>query len=169
MTNTISKIGLVITGAILAVASYGMLATTQVDAKGRPGADKGTIVDIAVDNGNFTTLATALTCTGLLPLFDGTTNRQFTVFAPTDAAFTAAGLNAGNVCAFPGIANILAYHVTPGVKTSQNVLNRSSMNMLNGDRAQIANGEIGGAALTNTLDLRATNGVVHVLSEVMLP
>jgi uncharacterized surface protein with fasciclin (FAS1) repeats len=174
MTNILSKVGLVTIGAILAVASYGLLVSTQVDAKGKPGATNGTIAEIALnDPKNFSTLVTALSCENLVGLVDG--NRQLTVFAPTNAAFAGIGLNESNVCeadlsAYGGLGNILAYHVTPGVKTSKTVLNRTSMNMLNKEKAPIVGTTIGGAQLNlDLLNIRATNGIIHVVNGVLLP
>lgn len=170
MTKTLNKVGLVVAGAILAVASYGMMATSQVDAKGRPGNGQ-TIAAIASSNPNFSILVGALVCTDLVDLVSG--NRQLTVFAPLNSAFTAVDptINEANVCEKLGtenLANILAYHVTPGIKDSTNVLSRNSMNMLNRDRAQIAGATIDGANIVG-VDNRATNGMVHVIDAVMLP
>ena len=78
-----------VTGLTLAVAP-------TVDAgPGKPG--DATIAEIAISNGNFTTLVAAASCTGLVPALSG--DDKLTVFAPTDAAFAGLGLNAGNVCA----------------------------------------------------------------------
>ena len=167
MTNILTKIGMIFAGAILAIASYGMITATTVDAKGKPGGQ--TIAAIAASNGNFDILVKALDeCTGLAPLFDG--NRQFTVFAPLDTAFTSIGITLDSVCETPDLAKILAYHVTPGVKTSKTVLNRSSMNMLNRQMAPVdsQNLTIAEKQIVDT-DLRASNGVIHVLSGVMIP
>lgn len=169
MSETLQKVTAVVTGALVAIGAFALIASTQATAMGKQPTNQ-TIVDIAVANGNFSTLATALTCTDLIGLFDGSSNRQFTVFAPTDAAFAKKGLNAGNVCDVDGLAGILAYHVTPGLKSSQTVLNRSSMNMLSRQMAPIEGTTIGGAELnTSLLNLRASNGIIHVLNDVMMP
>lgn len=167
MTIT-KRISTVLASALIAVAGFALLSSVQANAQGRPGAANGTIADIALGNPDFSTLVTALGCTDLVGLVDG--NRQLTVFAPTNAAFAKIGLNESNVCDTPGLANILAYHVTPGIKNSNVVLSRSSMNMLNRQQAPIEGATIGGAQLNVAmLNIRATNGMVHVLNDVMLP
>ena len=73
-------------------------------------AAAGTIVDIAVSDGRFTTLVAAVTSTGLADALSG---GEWTVFAPTDDAFAKLGLNAGNVAsAFSKaeLTDILLYH-----------------------------------------------------------
>ena len=161
------KIRMVVSSFIFAVAAFSLVAVSPASAQ-RPGTSNGTIAGIALNNPNFSVLVQALSCTNLVGLVDG--NRQLTVFAPTNAAFSKLNLDESNVCDTPGLAHILAYHVTPGIKGSQNVLSRSSMNMLNGERAPIQGATIGGASLnTSLLNIRATNGMVHVLNDVMLP
>lgn len=128
----------------------------------KPGTS--TIAEIAISNGNFTTLVAALSCTDLVPAVSG--GKQLTVFAPTDAAFANIGLNAGNVCSTPNLANILLYHVINGRQTSNSVLARNSYKTLSGDiltKSEIANA---GIAATN---ISARNGIIHVINSVLLP
>src|SRR5690606_34974617 len=76
-----------------------------------------TIVDVAVANGNFTTLVAALVATGLDDTLDDE-DRTFTVFAPTDAAFAALGEGAVEALLedLPALENILLYHVIAGAE-----------------------------------------------------
>jgi uncharacterized surface protein with fasciclin (FAS1) repeats len=173
MTNKLSRIGIFISGAVLAFAAFAMITTTQAGATGYT-SSRPSITQIAVGDGRFTTLVAALQCTGL----DKVTSSKWvrlTVFAPTDAAFEKLSLNAGNVCqkfSTRDLRNILLYHVNLGVKDSNEVLSRSSLTMLNWQRAPIDASvpSIAKAQLNvDLLNIRASNGIVHVVNDVMLP
>ena len=177
MTKSLTKIAAVLAGALIAFASVVLLTTAQADARNyrwRSANSGPNIAQVAVENGNFTTLVSALQCTGL----DRVVSSRFarlTVFAPTDAAFDKLGLNAENVCGtFKGreLVNILLYHVDWGVKDSDKVLSRDSLRMLNFQRApidasvpSIANAELN----FDFLNIRASNGIIHVVNDVLLP
>ncbi|GAA6205620.1 fasciclin domain-containing protein [Thalassotalea sp. SU-HH00458] len=134
------------------------------------------LVDVAVNNGNFTTLVAALQSTGLdTTLADLDTD--FTVFAPTDAAF--AKLPEGTLDSLTAdqLTNILLYHVLPGKVMSDAAITlaQSSDNMVevaNGDKVSLSfvdsmlfvNG-----ALISTADVMADNGTIHVIDNVILP
>ena len=79
------------------------------------------IVDIAVENGNFKTLVAAVTAAGLADTL--ATGGPFTVFAPTDEAFNK--LPAGTVDTLlkdiPKLKDILMYHVVSGQVTADKV------------------------------------------------
>lgn len=141
------------------------------------------IVDIAVAN-NFTILVSAVQKAGLVETLNG--SRQFTVFAPTNEAFNAAGqalsgaLNLEDVNAngfgdelvaaldVPALTNVLLYHVTNGSRNSTSVLASGKLQMVNGQQATVSGGAIAGAPIVAT-DIRARNGLVHVIGAVMLP
>jgi transforming growth factor-beta-induced protein len=131
------------------------------------------IIDTAVGAGNFTTLAAALEAAGLVNTLKG---GRWTVFAPTDEAF--AKLPAGTVETLlkpenkAMLRDILLYHVTRGALDAAQVTKHSGITMANGVRAPItvADGKakIGAANITAT-DLKATNGIIHVIDTVILP
>ena len=131
------------------------------------------IVDTAVAAGSFTTLAAALTAAGLIETLKG--EGPFTVFAPTDAAFAA--LPAGNVEELLKPENkdkliaILTYHVVPGAVMSTDLTEGMMATTVNG--AQITITLDGGAkvngAVISTADIKASNGVIHVIDSVILP
>lgn len=133
---------------------------------------KGDIVDVAVANGNFKTLAAALQAAGLVETLKG--KGPFTVFAPTDAAF--AKLPAGTVEALlndkAALTAILTYHVVPGNVAAKQVVGLKNAVTVNGQRVDIAvNGNtvtIDKATVT-TADVAASNGVIHVIDTVLLP
>jgi transforming growth factor-beta-induced protein len=156
-----------------------MLSTTLVSAhRFRPGPD--TIATIAVENGNFTTLVAALSCTGLVDAV-ANPNASLTVFAPTDDAFADLGLNAGNICATfdtDTLSTVLLYHVTNGRRPSPSVIQgrNKSINMLAGG-AIYPQGR-GSLVLRDNLnrdtniiiaDIMARNGIIHVVDNVLLP
>lgn len=131
------------------------------------------IVEIAVGNPNFTTLVAAVQAAGLVETLNG--DRQLTVFAPTDAAFAALGLNAGNIgtaLTAEELTGILLYHVTPGRRVSPSVVNAPRIRMLNGQDAAIARTSEGvtiDGARISAVDISARNGIIHVVDAVLLP
>jgi len=150
---------------------FALVIPMQAAAKPRLDAN---IAEIAIANGNFTTLVAALGCTGLVGAVSG--KQQLTVFAPTDAAFAKLDLDAGNVCeAYEGnldtLSNILLYHVTRGNRLSQSVLGKNQILMLNGGRISVSSaGQINGDSSSIVVaDIRASNGVIHVIDTVLLP
>ena len=170
MVHTLSKLKAVL--IVLAFATLTLMLAvplqraTAVSPRALP-----SIVDVAVASDDFTTLVAALQCTGLDKLVSS--NRQLTVFAPTDSAFADHGLDKDNVCgAFDTqtLSNILAYHVSPGQKYAVNVLNRKSVNMLNRQLALVdaSVGTIANAPISAT-DIRVSNGVIHIIDKVMIP
>ena len=131
------------------------------------------LVDTAVQNGSFTTLAAALQAAGLVDTLKGP--GPFTVFAPTDAAF--AKLPAGTLDAL--LANpaqlraVLTYHVVPGRVLAADVVGRSSAPSVQGEPIRIAVSggtvRLNGTATVAQADVVATNGVIHVIDTVLLP
>jgi uncharacterized surface protein with fasciclin (FAS1) repeats len=122
--------------------------------------------------GDFSTIAAALSAASLLDTLSA--KGSLTVFAPTDAAF--AKLPAGTVEALladiPALTNILTYHVAGEKLAEADVVGMSSIDMLNGESADVVVGAdgvtVGGAAVIAT-DIPASNGVVHIVGDVMLP
>ncbi|HSG19043.1 MAG TPA: fasciclin domain-containing protein, partial [Anaerolineae bacterium] len=132
------------------------------------------IVDIAVNNGNFDTLVAAVVYAGLADALSG---GEWTVFAPTDDAFAAAlealGISAEELLASPDLAGILTYHVVAGKLMAADVLaaveagNGTAMvETVNGASITVelvdGNVVIDGTATVAVVDLEAGNGVVHV-------
>ncbi len=131
-----------------------------------------TAIAVNAESGEFSTLIAAVQAAGLVDVLNG--NRQFTVFAPTDAAFAALGLNAGNVGTALDAAtltDILLYHVTTGRKDAAEVVASDTIRMLNGDRVDVTVG--GGVFVDNAqviaTDIKASNGIIHVIDAVLLP
>lgn len=147
----------------------------------RPGNGQ-TIVDIAASDTNFTYLVAAVQFAGLVDALNG--NRQLTVFAPVNQAFldlaSALNITIAELLSEPYrelVTNVLLYHISPGLKFSRNVANSGRVNTLFGQFAftKIENesvmigNDVTGYATITAVDIRATNGVIHVLDKVIIP
>ncbi len=150
------------------------LALTTAAAFAMPAyAQDMDIVDTAVANGSFTTLATALTAAGLVETLKG--EGPFTVFAPTDAAFAA--LPAGTVEDLLKPENkeqliaVLTYHVVPGAVMSTDLTEGMTATTVNGKDVTITleGGPKVNGAVISAPDVAASNGVIHVIDSVILP
>ena len=135
---------------------------------------KKDIVDVAVANGSFKTLVAALKAGGLVETLKS--KGPFTVFAPTDEAFAA--LPKGTVATLLKPENkgkliaILKHHVLVGAVHSKAIAGKKlSAATVNGTKLSIDASEgvnVGGARVT-VADVKASNGVIHVINKVLLP
>ncbi|MDX1651539.1 MAG: fasciclin domain-containing protein [Brumimicrobium sp.] len=131
-----------------------------------------TVVDAAIDNG-FTILTDAVIEAELVPALSDPF-AQFTVFAPTDAAFnaflTAQGITAADLLADPNLQNILLYH-TLGTEVLSGDLTNGPVTTLNGDDVVIdlSSGVMVNDANVVTADVDQDNGVVHAIDKVLDP
>jgi uncharacterized surface protein with fasciclin (FAS1) repeats len=130
------------------------------------------IVDTAVADGRFTTLAAALTAAGLVDTLKGP--GPFTVFAPTDEAFAKlpAGTLDGLLADKEALSKVLTYHVVSGKVMSSDVVKLNSADTVAGLSVSIkVEGDkvmVGDAQVIIT-DVEASNGVIHVIDTVLLP
>jgi uncharacterized surface protein with fasciclin (FAS1) repeats len=132
------------------------------------------VVDTAIAAGQFETLAAALEAAGLVATLKGT--GPFTVFAPTDEAF--AKLPAGTVENLLKPENkqkltaILTYHVVAGKVMAADVAGLDQAKSVNGKMIDIevegSTVKVNDAAVT-AADIAASNGVIHVIDEVIMP
>eukprot|EP00746_Dinoflagellata_sp_MGD_P152405 gnl/MRDRNA2_/MRDRNA2_83647_c0_seq1.p1 gnl/MRDRNA2_/MRDRNA2_83647_c0~~gnl/MRDRNA2_/MRDRNA2_83647_c0_seq1.p1 ORF type:complete len:363 (-),score=86.77 gnl/MRDRNA2_/MRDRNA2_83647_c0_seq1:307-1395(-) len=139
-----------------------------------PAGDLKDIVDTAVAAGSFTVLAEALTKAELITTMKGA--GPFTVFAPTDAAFAKAletmGATKEELLANEGLAGILTYHVVSGLVKSTDLTNGMEAATVNGAKLTIT---LDGStvkvntATVATADIMCSNGVIHVIDEVLMP
>lgn len=131
------------------------------------------ILETARNAGKFRLLLKALEVTGLDDALaaDG----PFTVFAPTDEAFTKLGkgtleelLNDRNK-----LAEILKFHVIPGSFTKDELLNEKIPNNLSGKRLRFSAAAGNGISVNGTkvarADIKVANGVIHIIESVLLP
>ena len=133
----------------------------------------GDIVAVATAAGSFGTLLAAATAAGLVETLQGT--GPFTVFAPNDEAFAA--LPAGLVDALlkeenlATLVKVLTYHVVSGAVLAADVAT-GDVATVEGSNIAVA---VGGSVVLNdsakviATDIKASNGVIHVVDSVLLP
>ncbi len=137
-----------------------------------PAASQNSIVDVAVAAGQFSTLLRAVEVAGLTETLEG--DGPFTVFAPTDGAF--ADLPDGTLDALledpDALARILLYHVVPGELRVRDLRDLSELETAHGDMLRVADTrqgvEINGKSML-TSDISARNGIIHVMTSVLVP
>ena len=156
---------------VAAVAAAAIGASASASTASRLGGDKN-IVETAVAAGQFKTLASLLTKTGLGDTL--ATGGPFTVFAPTDEAFAKvpkATLDA--LAENPAqLKSVLLYHVVPGRVTAADVVKLSSAKTLEGRSLaiKVVDGSVFvDQAKVTTPDVMASNGVIHVIDSVLIP
>lgn len=148
---------------------------TGMAVAGNYKSDKKDIVDTAVAAGSFNTLATALQAAGLIDTLKG--DGPFTVFAPTDEAFTK--LPEGTVENLLKPENkdkltaILTYHVVSGKVYAKQVVDLDSATTVEGSDISIVvkDGNVilnGNSTVTKT-DIKTSNGIIHVIDQVLMP
>ena len=169
------------------MASTDMAPKTSVMVGGQPMLPSKTIVANAVNSAEHTTLVTAVETAGLVDTLNG--EGPFTVFAPVNSAFAA--LPPGTVDSLlkpenrGTLTSVLTYHVVPGRLDSAALRQRvaagggtAELETVNGEKLTVmANGptnlviedERGGTATISTYDVYQSNGVIHVIDEVLLP
>ena len=153
-------------------ASFAIVALLGCNSTAKA-ADKD-LVDTAIAAGSFKTLAAALDAADLVGALKG--SGPFTVFAPTDEAFSK--LPAGTVESLLRPENkeqlvaVLTYHVVPGRVAAKQVVELTGAKTLNGQRVDIAisdgNVAVDQAKVVAT-DINCANGIIHVLDSVILP
>ena len=134
-------------------------------------AEMDNIVETARQAGSFTTLLAAVDVAGLGETLAG--GGPFTVFAPTDEAF--AQLPEGTVESLledpERLAQVLTYHVVPGRVTSADAAGARSAPTVQGEELPISvDGgiHVAGANVVSA-DIEASNGLIHVIDQVLLP
>ena len=161
--------------ALTAVFAISVAQTATAGSCGGGDHSHDNIVDKAAADGNFSTLIAAVEAAGLQEVLSG--HGPFTVFAPTDAAFAA--LPAGTVESLLKPENldqlkaILTYHVVPKnvmssqIKNGDNFVKTVGGNTLNVEKEY--DEVMIGSAKVVAVDIKASNGVIHVIDEVLLP
>ena len=147
------------------------LAISMFAAAGHHGMKKD-IVDTAVAAGDFSTLVTAVKAAGLVETLKG--EGPFTVFAPTDAAFAKVPTETLNALLADkaALANVLTYHVVAGKVMAADLVKLTSAVTVQGQSVsiEVKDGKVyvDGAQVVAT-DIKASNGVIHVIDAVILP
>jgi uncharacterized surface protein with fasciclin (FAS1) repeats len=133
-------------------------------------AKGGTIVAVAASAGTFKELLSQLEAAGLVGTLKGA--GPFTVFAPNDTAFA----HSRSLDKLSGnkekLSNVLKYHVVKGKYSSEDLASKRSLTTLEGESLMI-NAKDGkvivDGALVITPDIKASNGVIHVIDAVLVP
>lgn len=141
-----------------------------------------TLVDVAISvntegpyAGSFDTLIAAVLAADPAVLKTLSGKGQFTVFAPTDAAFEALGLTPENIGDFDkdALTQILLYHVAKGRRDAEAVVDSSRIRTLQGGFLMQSGGvltdKLGREANIIVTDVPADNGLIHVIDAVVLP
>lgn len=129
------------------------------------------VVGVAVDAGQFKTLAQALEAADLVETLQG--EGPFTVFAPTDAAF--AKIPKKDLDALLAdkekLTAVLTYHVVAGKVMAEDAAKLATAKTLQGEEVRIdaSEGVKINTAQVIQADVEASNGVIHVIDTVLLP
>ena len=127
-----------------------------------------TVLEPAYFNKNFTTLIEAAVKADLVSTLLSTDD--ITIFAPTNAAFEASGIDPSAVDAAT-LANVLKYHVVPDKVMSSGIPRNAgalSENQLYFSLIDAGNFINGGTEIT-AVDIESGSGIVHVIDAVLLP
>jgi uncharacterized surface protein with fasciclin (FAS1) repeats len=158
---------------LAAIASMALIVGLVAGpATGAKSTKKQSIADIASGSKQFGTLTSLLGQADLVETLDG--KGRFTVFAPTDAAFAKVPKETLDALAADPeqLKAVLLYHVANGKLTARKVVKRKSIRTLNGARVKVRvtkkGVRVNSARVTKT-DIRASNGVIHVIDSVLLP
>lgn len=153
-------------------------ATPEPTAVPTEAPEAQSIVDIAIADGRFTTLVTAIQAAGLVETLSG--EGPFTVFAPTDDAFAALPAGTLDNLLLPEnkqqLTDILLYHVVPGKVMAADVAGldgKMADTALEGKQIGIkidmSNVYLNENVKVIVTDIEASNGVIHVVDAVLLP
>ncbi|MBI9058715.1 MAG: fasciclin domain-containing protein [Labilibaculum sp.] len=165
---------------LFTLLAFTVACSDDDDKKMQPEPMEQTIVDIAVGNADFSILVDALSKAGLVDALNGT--GSFTVFAPTNAAFenlfTDLGVTGIEDLSAEALTPILLYHVI-GSEVKSTQLSNGYVETLSaftpGDHAikllvDLESGvQINGMSNVTSADIMASNGVIHIIDEVLLP
>ena len=157
---------------LAAATAVAVAAVGPASASAHPASPKKDIVETAVAAGKFDTLTALLKQAGLVNALQG--KASHTVFAPTDKAFAKVPKATLDALAKDKakLRAVLLYHVAKGKLNAAKVVKRHSIKTLNGQRVhvRVRDGKVfvGGARVV-TPDVRASNGVIHVINKVLIP
>ena len=156
-----------VTFASAAAISSAVAITSFANASG----NSMDIVDTAINAGSFTTLVAAVQAAGLVDTLKS--EGPFTVFAPTDEAFAALpeGTVEGLLADPEALAKILTYPVIAGKVMSTDLSDGMTATTVNG--ADVTITTMGGVKINGanviSADIETSNGVIHVIDQVILP
>lgn len=161
--------------SMVSVALFSFVSCSDDDNNPNPQEPAtSTITDIVVNNPNFSMLKAAVVKAGLAETL--ATDGTFTVFAPDNDAFAASGITSTDIDAMSvdDLTDILLYHaldsevaaanVPAGPNAAVQTINGSSIFLTKNNAGVFVNG-----ISVKQADVEASNGVIHVISKVLLP
>ncbi|MDM7923001.1 MAG: fasciclin domain-containing protein [Pyrinomonadaceae bacterium] len=156
--------------------------TSRGDAPFAPPPSVGNLVEVALEvngsgpfAGQFDTLIAAVLAADPVIVEKLTKKGKLTVFAPTDDAFAALGINPGNVGDLDQgfLTQVLAYHVVPGERLAVDVIQTSRFRSIQGtfffQEGGVLTDAVGRTSNIIVTDVMADNGVIHAIDAVILP
>lgn len=152
---------------ILGVAIMALLLTTEIKAQDQ------NIVELAVGTESLSTLVAAVKAGDLVETLSG--QGPFTVFAPTNDAFAALPEGTLDMLLKPEnkdkLVAVLTYHVIGENVMSSDLKDGMKQKTVQGDKVKVdlTNGAMINDAKVVKADIKASNGVVHVIDKVILP
>jgi uncharacterized surface protein with fasciclin (FAS1) repeats len=151
-------------------ATLVVATTAQADHHGM----KKDIVDVAAGNESFTTLVAAVQAAGLVDTLKS--DGPFTVFAPTNEAFAKLPDGTVEMLLLPEnkdkLVAILTYHVVSGKVMAADVMKIDMATTVQGQDVKVStdNGKVMiNDAMVISADIKASNGVIHVIDTVIIP
>lgn len=184
--NVKRLLALLLLGASLTITVSSVLAQQTVMVGGAPMYPTKDIIDNAVNSQDHTTLVAAVKAAGLVETLKG--SGPFTVFAPTNDAFTMLPAGAVDTLLKPenkaALAKVLTYHVVAGKLSAKAIeemitagQGKATFKTVSGDTltATKQGNEIvltdakGGRSRVTVANVNQSNGVIHVVDRVLLP
>lgn len=135
---------------------------------------KKDVVDVAIESGKFNTLVAAVQAAGLVDTLKA--DGPFTVFAPTDEAFSKLPEGTVEMLLKPEnkdkLVAVLTYHVVGGKVKAADVVELKSAKTVQGQNVMVS--VTGGTVMIDKAkvvmtDVEASNGVIHVIDSVLMP
>ncbi|MGK3754140.1 MAG: transforming growth factor-beta-induced protein [Bacillariaceae sp.] len=138
----------------------------------------GTIIDVASGEDDLSILVNLIVQAGLVETLSS--EGRFTVFAPTNSAFTTVfndlGLDAtdlGDVVDSEALSSILTYHVVAGIYKASDIIDGLTLTTVQGDTIEFGVSSDGVVTVNNEVisvtDIPASNGVIHTIAGVLFP
>jgi uncharacterized surface protein with fasciclin (FAS1) repeats len=173
-------------GSMTALPAFAQAPADTVMVGGAPMYPSKNIIENAVNSKDHTTLVAAVKAAGLVETLEG--KGPFTVFAPTNEAF--AKLPPGTVETLlkpenkPTLVKILTYHVVSGDYTAADLMKmvkagggKAMLKTVEGEPLTFSengshlyvSGAKSGVAEVTIANVKQSNGVIHVISSVLLP
>jgi len=166
-----------VTRTAAVTSTNAVTATTPATTTGGAGASTAggqSIYDVLAGNNNYSALVKALDTTGVGTALDGA--GEFTLFAPTNAAFNALrsrfNLSEAQLLALPELTDTLRFHVLNGETMAESITDGLQEATLQGKNVTFdidgTGAKVNGANIIAT-DIQAANGIIHVIDAVIIP